>query len=97
MDIEVEIRELKRRVSDLESAYDVLTGQVRHLRPDLVKFRDETAHRLDRFDRLLDRVGNTVDGFGARIGGIELQVWSLRDDLPAMIAGAVRQGNDRSS
>ena len=31
-----------------------------------------------------------------RMNGLELQVWSLRDDLPALIGAAVRSGLKRS-
>jgi hypothetical protein len=90
MDVAHEINELKRRVSDLEGAFGILTNQLRSVHPAVVTLREDMLGRLDRFDAVLERVDKRLDGFGVRINGMELQVWSLRDDLPDLIAGAIK-------
>ncbi len=85
MDIEAEIRDLKRRVGDLEGAVSVLTGQFSKVHPDLLSLTTTTAARFDRVD---DQVGRLVE----RLDLVNTQVWSLRDDLPELIAQAMRVG-----
>ena len=90
MDVEAEIRDLKRRVGDLEGAYSVLTGQVRDLQPDLRTFRAESLDNFERFRRVLDRVDTRLDDVGKRMQQMELQVWSIRDDLPELVREGIQ-------
>jgi gamma-glutamylcyclotransferase (GGCT)/AIG2-like uncharacterized protein YtfP len=53
LDIEAEIRELKRRVGELEGAFTFLTQQVRAVHADLLEFRKDTVERLDRIEHAL--------------------------------------------
>ena len=84
MDIESELKDLKRRVGDLEGAMNVLTGQLGKIHPDLVALSAATNHRFDGIEGSFSRV---VD----RLDTMNTQVWSLRDDLPDLVAGAIRQ------
>ncbi|HXF54125.1 MAG TPA: hypothetical protein VNK52_08375 [Hyphomicrobiaceae bacterium] len=84
MDIEAEIEGLKRRVSDLEGALNVLTGQLREVHPNLSGLRTETNERFDRVVSLMGRIVNRLDD-------VNLQVWSLRDDFPGMLSAALDQ------
>lgn len=83
MNIEAEILDLKRRVGDLESALNVLTGQLRLVHPELVTLREETGGRLEK-------VSSAVTAMDHRLGKVEVQVWSLRDDLPEIVQQAVK-------
>jgi len=82
MDVEAEIRDLKRRVGDLEGALNVLTGHLKDVRPELAALRNQSSEGL----RDLKGAVSDVD---RRLGGVELQVWSLRDDLPEIVRSAV--------
>jgi hypothetical protein len=84
MDIESEIRELKRRVGDLEGAVNVLTGQMRSVHPELVSIRDGTNRRFDASDQMLA-------GITRRLDTMSTQMWSLRDDLPGMLDEALER------
>ena len=50
MDVEAEIRDLKRRVDELESSFQFLSMQVRGIHKDLLEFREETTRRFDRLE-----------------------------------------------
>lgn len=78
MDVELEIRELKRRVGDLEGAVNVLAGQVGKVHPDLVNLTSATSSRFDQVDAVLTKVTTRLDM-------LNTQLWSLRDDLPQLI------------
>jgi hypothetical protein len=85
MNMEAEILDLKRRVGDLEGALSVLTGQLRTVHPELLAFKQDAG---DRFER----VTSVLTGLEHRLGGLEIQLWSLRDDLPDIVRIAVREG-----
>lgn len=85
MNMEAEILDLKRRVGDLEGALSVLTGQLRTVHPELMAFKMDAG---DRFERMT----GALTGLERRLAGVEVQVWSLRDDLPAIVRSAVKEG-----
>ena len=89
MDIEAEIRDLKRRVGDLEGAYNVLTSRLRQTIPELSALHSEAQSRDSQFERTMMRLETSIDTVAKRFGSVELQVWSLRDDLPELIRAAV--------
>ena len=79
MDVESEIRDLKRRVGELEGTYGFLTGQVRDVHRALLGFQEQTN---ERFDSLEGR----VDGLDGRMDRLEQSV----DALPRALAEIVR-------
>lgn len=85
MDVESEILDLKRRVGDLEGAVNVLTGQVAKVDPHLVAL---SSKHEGRFDKIEELVGKT----NSRLDLLNTQLWSLRDDLPALLADGVKKG-----
>ncbi len=85
MDVESEIMDLKRRVGDLEGAVNVLTGQVAKVDPHLVALSTKYEGRFDKIEEL---VGKT----NSRLDLLNTQMWSLRDDLPALLAEGVKKG-----
>ncbi len=81
MDIEAEINELKRRVGDLEGAVRVLAAKVQAADPMLAALRETTSRRFDTSEQLMT-------GIVKRLDTVSAQVWSLRDDLPALLDAA---------
>jgi hypothetical protein len=81
MDIEAELKHLKRRVDDLEGVVSDLAGQVRAVHPELVALKSETTRRFDVADGQMARIVHRLDS-------VNTQVWSLRDDLPMLIRRA---------
>lgn len=84
MDVEAEIKELKRRVAHLESAVSVLAGHVGGLQPGLEALKDIS---IDRFDKIEDAMSRFVH----RLDTMNTQIWSLRDDFPELIGNAIRE------
>jgi hypothetical protein len=82
MDIQAEISELKRRVGDLEGAVSVLTGQLSRVHPDLVALQQQTTASFNKVEGLMTRMVVRIDTMSSH-------AWSLRDDLPALIADAM--------
>ena len=89
MEIEDEIIQLKRRVGDLEGAVSVLTGHVGKVHPELVALTSSAALRFDKVEGLVNKVADRLDT-------LNTQLWSLRDDMPQLVAVALqsdRRGN----
>ena len=73
MDVEAEIRDLKRRVGELEGGFGFMTQQVQAVHRDLLGFQEQTDQPFDKVDRQskgrwLDR---QVEG---RLDGVESEV-----------------------
>ena len=88
MDVKAEIDDLKRRVGDLEGAVNVLTGQFGKIHPEILAIKRESA---EGFERINKDTASVI----ARVDTLNSQVWSLRDDLPAMLGEAVGSINAR--
>lgn len=88
MDVQAEISELKRRVGDLEGAVSVLTGHLSRVHPELVDLQQQSAQSFEKIGSVMERLVVRMDTVGAH-------VWSLRDDLPAMIAEALVKSGRR--
>lgn len=83
MDFEIEIRDLKRRVCDLEGAVNVLAGKFGELHPEIASLKSTTIERFDGIDTGFGRLTKKLDD-------VNTQVWALRDDFPEMIGKAVK-------
>jgi hypothetical protein len=76
MNIEAEIRDLKRRVSEIEGSFGFLTQQIKSVHKDLLTFQARTEQRFGHVNGRIDKV--------------ESQVRGLRADLPKIVGSAVR-------
>ena len=92
MNVEAEIRDLKRRVSEIEGSFGFLMQQIRGVHKDLLAFQARTEQRFERVEGRLDR----HDG---RLDRIEKGVRGLREDLPGIVGramrAALRERNDK--
>ena len=87
MDVETEIKDLKRRVGDLEGAVNVLVGNVGGVQPELQALKSLTATHFDK-------VEGAMGSFIKRLDTMNTQIWSLRDDFPDLLSAAVRKAQD---
>jgi hypothetical protein len=86
MDFETEIKDLKRRVGDLEGAVNVLSTSSSGLQPELQALRGLTVNGFDK-------VEDTMSRFVKRLDTMNTQIWSLRDDFPDLVGAALRKSN----
>jgi hypothetical protein len=77
IDVEAEIRDLKRRVSEIEGSFGFLTQQIKGVHKDLLAFQARTEQRFDKVDGRFDR--------------LEKGVRSLREDMPGIVGSAMRE------
>jgi uncharacterized protein YoxC len=98
MKVEAEIRDLKRRVSELEGSPGFLTQQLKGVHKDLLAFQAKTEQRFDkidgRFDRIdgrFDKVDGRLDKVEGRLDHVEKSVRDLRHDMPGIVSSAMRE------
>ena len=83
MDVEAEIRDPKRRVSELEGSFGFLTEQVRGVHKDLLTFQGETRQEFQNVNGRFDKVEGRLDR-------VERGVRSLREEMPTIVGDSVR-------
>ena len=88
MDVEAEIRDLKRRVSELEGSFGFLTQQVQGVHKDLLRFEEKTDGKLREHDGRFDRLDAKVDSLDRKIDN---KVDGLRRDLPGIVGDTMRE------
>jgi hypothetical protein len=100
MNREAEIRDLKRRVSELEGScgegtFGFLAHQISNLHKDLLKFREKTERRFDKVDGRFDKVDGRLDRLESKIDSvdrkIDTKIDGLAKSLPGIISGAMRE------
>jgi archaellum component FlaC len=84
MNVEAEIRDLKRRVSELEGSFGFLTNQVKGVHTDLLAFQEKTEQHFAKVDGRLDKVEGRLDR-------VEKGVKDLRHDMPGIVSDAMRE------
>jgi hypothetical protein len=87
MNVEAEIRDLKRRVSELEGSFGFLTQQVGAVHRDLLAFQERTEQRFADVDKRFDRLESKVDGLDRKI---ETKIDGLARALPGIVGDALR-------
>ena len=83
MNVEAEIRDLKRRVSESEGSFGFLIQQVRSVHKDLLAFQAKVEQRFEKIEGRLDR----ADG---RLDRIEKGVRGLRENMPGIVGDALQ-------
>ena len=91
MNVEAEIRELKRRVSEIEGSFGFLTEQMRGVHKDLLAFQARTEQRFDKVDGRLDKVDGRLDKVDGRLDRVEKGLADLREDMPGIVGAAMRE------
>jgi hypothetical protein len=95
MDVEAEIRDLKRRVGELEGSFGFLTEQVRGVHKDLLAFEAKTEENFDHVDKRFDRLETKVDRLETKFDSldrkIETKVDGLAKSLPGIVGQEVRE------
>src|SRR5256885_3431790 len=91
MNVEAEIRDLKRRVSELEGSFGFLTDQVKGVHRDLLAFQEKTEQRFDRIDGRFGQVDGRLDKVEGRLDHVEKSVKDLRHDMPGIVGDAMRE------
>jgi hypothetical protein len=76
MSIEAEIRDLKRRVSEIEESFGSLTQPIKRVHQDLLAFQAKTEQRFDHVDGRLDKLDGGLRG--------------LRTDMPKIVGNTLR-------
>jgi predicted RNase H-like nuclease (RuvC/YqgF family) len=84
MDLEAEIRDLKRRVGELEGSFGFLTRQIPGVHKDLLSFEEKTDRKLREHDGRFDRIEQDVRQ-------VKDDVKGLRSDLPKIVADTMRE------
>ena len=87
MDVEAEIRDLKRRVSEMEGSFGFLTRQIKGVHKDLLAFQARTERR---FDELTGKVEGRFAKVEGRLDRVESEVRGLRKDMPGIVGDAMR-------
>jgi len=88
MDVEAEIRDLKRRVSEIEGSFGFLTEQVKGVHKDLLRFEEKTDGKLQEHDGRFDRLENKIDAVDRKI---DTKVDGLTKALPVIVGDELRQ------
>ena len=89
MNVEAEIRDLKRRVSELEGSFGFLTQQVKAVHKDLLTFQEKTEQRFERTDARFDKVDGRLDKVDGRLDRLDRDVRELRTDMPKIVKDAL--------
>ena len=88
MNVEAEIRDLKRRVSEIEGSFGFLTEQVKAVHKDLLAFQEKTEQRFDKVDGRFDRLESKIDGVDRKI---DTKIDGLAKALPGIISDTMRE------
>jgi predicted nuclease with TOPRIM domain len=81
MNVEAEIRDLKRRVSEIEGSFGFLTQQIQNVHKELLTFEEKTEQRFDRLESKVDALDRKFD---TKIDG-------LAKSLPGIIGDTMRE------
>jgi uncharacterized coiled-coil DUF342 family protein len=81
MNVEAEIRDLKRRVSEIEGSFGFLTQQIQNVHKELLTFEEKTEQRFDRLESKVDALDRKID----------TKVDGLAKSLPGIISNTMRE------
>ena len=89
MDVEAEIRDLKRRASE----FGFLTEQVKGVHKDLLRFEEKTDAKLREHDTQFDRLDAKISAVECKINS---KVDGLAKALPIIMSDGVPRSNARA-
>ena len=90
MNIEAEIRDLKRRVSVIEGPFGFLTQQIKTVHKDLLAFQAKTEQKFEQVNGRLDKVDGRLDKVDGRLDQVDRGLRGLRTDMPKIVSTALR-------
>jgi hypothetical protein len=90
IDVEAEIRDVKRRVSEIEGSFGFLTQQIRGVHKDLLDFGAKAEQRFEKVDKRFDVLEHKVDGLDRKL---DSKIDGLAKALPGIVGDAVREAN----
>src|ERR1700730_2564446 len=88
MNVEAEIRDLKRRVSELEGSFGFLTQQIQNVHKELLTFEEKTEQRFDRLENKVDALDRKIDSVDRKI---DTKIDGLAKSLPGIISDTMRE------
>ena len=90
MNIEAEIRDLKRRVGEIEGSFGFLTQQIKSVHKDLLAFQAKTEQRFEHVNGRIDKVDGRLNKVDGRLDHIDRGLRGLRTDMPKIVGNALR-------
>ena len=84
MNVEAEIRDLKRRVGELEGSFGFLTRQIQGVHKDLIALHGRVDQFEKRTEQRFDRVENDIRQVRSDLQG-------LRKDIPKIVGDTMRE------
>lgn len=94
-DVEAEIRDFKRRVSELEGSFGSPTRQIQGVHKDLLDFEEKTSKKFAEHDSRFDRLETKVDNLDRKINSldrkIDVKVDGLAKSLPTIVSESMRE------
>jgi hypothetical protein len=96
MNVEAEIRDLKRRVSEVEGScgegtFGFLVHQIRTFHKDLLAFQAKTEQRFDQIDTRFDKMDGRFDKIDCRLDHVDRNVRDLRTDVRKIVGDTMRE------
>jgi uncharacterized coiled-coil DUF342 family protein len=88
MNVEAEIRDLKRRVSEIEGSFGFLTQQIQNVHKELLTFEEKTEQRFDRLESKVDALDHKIDSVDRKI---DTKIDGLAKSLPGIISDTMRE------
>jgi hypothetical protein len=92
MNVEAEIRDLKRRVREIEGSFGflTLTQQIKSVHKDLLAFQEQTEQKFDRIDGNSKKVDSRFNKIDGRLDHLDRGLQGLRTDMPKIVSNALR-------
>ncbi len=84
MNVEAEIRDLKRRMDEMEGSFAFLMEQVKGVHRSVLAFQEATEANFKSVNTRFDR----VEG---ELREVRQQVHGLRSELPSIVGDAMRE------
>jgi len=91
MNVEAEIRELKRRVGELEGSFGFLTQQIRSVHKDMLAFQAKMELFQAKMEVFQVDTGKRFEKVEGRLDRVEAGVNGLRKELPRIVVSSMRE------